>query len=99
MYLQQKMQGESAELQMWQQVLQLAQSGSQDALGEIVQIATQAIQQQEAEMKEMQSEGQQSGPSGKPSLQDKLKQAMLAKRQQQAQEQAPQGQEGVNENG
>ena len=98
MDIQSMMQDESAELQMWQQVLQLAQSGSQDALEQIVQIAQQAIQAQEEEMKEIQSQGQDgTAPAqnpGKASLVDKLKAAMMQKRQQQAGGQAPQAPEG-----
>ena len=78
---QKMMQDEAAELQMWNEVAQLAQTGSPDALAKIGQIAAQAIQAQEAEMKEIQ--GSQGGgmPQQNESGMDRLK-AALIKRQQ-----------------
>ena len=88
MDMQKQMQEEAAELQMWQEVAQLAGTGTPDALAKIGQIAAQAIQAQEAEMKELQAggEGQNEAPRGM----DRIKQALMAREQaKQGAQQAP----------
>lgn len=82
---QKQMQDEAAELQMWQEVAQLAQSGTPDAMPKIAQIAAQAIPAQEAEMKEMQTGGQPQGQPQNP--REQLKAALIERAKQQ---QAPQ---------
>lgn len=81
----QQMQAEAAELQLWQQVAQLAQSGDANALPQIMQIAQKAIQMQEAEMKEMQPGGE-----GMPQQSGSFKERLMAKMAER--EQAAQGQ-------
>ena len=86
-----EMQNEAAELQMLQQLLQMAQSGDPQAMPQMAQILDQMIKMQEAEMKQMQGAGA-GGP--KPSLEDQLRAKM--EQQKQAAQPAPQG-GGVNE--
>lgn len=80
------MQNEAAELQMWQKVAQLAQSGDPQALGEIGQIAQQAIEAQQKEMQGMAAGGQ---GAPRPSLVDRLRERQAQLKSQQAG--APQG--------
>ena len=93
MDIQKQMQEEAAELQMWQEVAQLSQAGTPDAMPKIAQIAAQAIQAQEAEMKELQG-GEENTMQTKESGMDRIKKALIAREQaQQAQPSEGQPQE------